>query len=294
MTDGYLSKDRPYLAAMQRQRRARMVRIDYMPGKAARDAIEAMRQRTRPGTPSATNSAVIDAIVAEWARLTGINYSQLDKAKTPAITPAVAEHYARVRISSDSGTCTLARVTTDNLAECAGVRAGASPAAPELPDASQARAGANDFDPRQAEHGHPRERATAAPEFLTAIARANDYGLCHATRAGAHANKSGSLPTGNKARVICGAKRRRDGQPCQGLSVPGKVRCKWHGGASTGPKTEEGRARSMANLRQYLYRNNPATGSPTAQSGDTGAIFQGTHDHATKTTDTMTIASICA
>lgn len=250
--DGYLSKNRPYLAAMQRQRRARMVRVDYMPSKAARDAIEAMRARSRPGTPSATNSAVIDAIVAEWAKLTGINYSQLDKAKTPAITPAVAEHYARMRVTSDSGTSTPARVTSDKLAECAGGRAGASPAAPELPDASQARAGANDFDPRQAEHGHPRERATAAPEFLTAFARANESGLCHATRAGAHANKSGGLPImANQARVICGAKRRRDGEPCQGLSIPGKRRCKWHGGASTGPRTDEGRARSMANLQQF-------------------------------------------
>ena len=48
MTDGYLSKDREHLAAMQRQRRVRMVRIDYMPGKAARDAIDAMRAQSRP------------------------------------------------------------------------------------------------------------------------------------------------------------------------------------------------------------------------------------------------------
>ena len=248
--DGYLSRNRPYLAAMQRQRRARMVRVDYMPSKAARDAIEAMRARSRPGTPSATNSAVIDAIVGEWAKLTGINYTQLDKTKTPATTPAVAEHYARMRISSDSGTCTPARVTSDKLAECAGVWAGASPAAPELPDASQARAGANEFGPGHAKPAHP--SAPDTPEFLTAFARANESGLCHATRAGAQANKSGSLPAGNKARVICGARRRRDGEPCQGLSVPGKRRCKWHGGASTGPRTDEGRARSMANLRQNL------------------------------------------
>ena len=250
--DGYLSRNRPYLAAMQRQRRARMTRIDYMPSKAARDAIEAMRARSRPGTASATNSAVIDAIVEEWARLTGINYSQLDKAKTPATTPAVAEHYARMRISTDSGTSTHARVTSANLAKCASVRTGTSPATPEFIPPSQARAGANDFDPRHAKPAPPRERATGAPEFLTASARANESGLCHAKRAGAHATKSSSLPTeANQARVICGARRRRDGQPCQGLSVPGKRRCKWHGGASTGPRTDEGRARSISNLRQY-------------------------------------------
>ena len=162
-----------------------------------------------------------------------------------------------MRISSDSGTCAPARVTSDELAECAGVRAGASPAAPELPDASQARAGAKDFDPRHAESAKPAEPDT--PEFLTAFTRANESGLCHAKRAGAHPNDSGSLPAAvNQARVICGAKRRRDGEPCQGLSVPGKRRCKWHGGASTGPRTDGGRARSMANLRQYRnHRTEP-------------------------------------
>jgi hypothetical protein len=58
----------------------------------------------------------------------------------------------------------------------------------------------------------------------------------------------------NKAeqvRVICGARRRSDGQPCQALSIQGKRRCRWHGGCSTGPRTPDGRARSLANLRQY-------------------------------------------
>lgn len=248
--DGYLSKNRPYLAAMQRQRRARMVRIDYMPGKAARDAIETMRERARPGTASATNSAVIDAIVAEWARLTGIQQTEIDSSARPPITPGVADQYMRMRMTSDFAACTRAGMTSEKMAESAGMRAGTSPAVPEIPDASQARACANDFDPKHAEAAH--QPGTASPEFMAASARANESGFCHAKRAGAHANKSGSLPIGAKqARVICGAKRRRDGEPCQGLSVPGKRRCKWHGGASTGPKTGEGRARSLANLRQY-------------------------------------------
>ncbi len=217
--DGYLSRNRPYLAAMQRQRRARMVRIDYMPSKAARDAIETMRERTRPGTVSATNSAVIDAIVAEWARLTGINYSDLSKPKTPASLPGLCDTYARARMTTDGRSSTRAHDSSDDSAKCAPVRVGVGP---------------------------------AAPEFIDASMRANKSGLCHATRAGAHANKSGGMPImANQARVICGAKRRRDGQPCQGLSVPGKRRCKWHGGASTGPRTDEGRARSRANLLQY-------------------------------------------
>ncbi|MGH8073979.1 MAG: HGGxSTG domain-containing protein [Lysobacter sp.] len=53
---------------------------------------------------------------------------------------------------------------------------------------------------------------------------------------------------------MCGAKRRSDGEPCQGSPVPGKKRCKWHGGCSTGPKTDSGRASSLANLRQYQLR----------------------------------------
>ena len=248
--DGYLSRNRPYLAAMQRQRRARMVRIDYMPGKAAREAIEAMRELARPGTASATNSAVIDAIVAEWARLTGIQQTEIDTSATSPITPGVADQNARMRVTSASGTSTRAGVTSGTLAECACVRAGTSSVGPEQLGASQARAGAKDFDPRHAKPAHP--PAPDTPEFLTASARVNESGLCHAKRARTGANNSGSLPAAaNPARVICSAKRRRDGQPCQGLSVPGKRRCKWHGGASTGPRTDEGRARSMANLRQF-------------------------------------------
>jgi len=49
-------------------------------------------------------------------------------------------------------------------------------------------------------------------------------------------------------RVVCGAKRRSDGKPCEALSVPGRLRCKWHGGFSTGPRTVEGKARVAANL----------------------------------------------
>ena len=45
-----------------------------------------------------------------------------------------------------------------------------------------------------------------------------------------------------RRRVPCGA-RTRKGQPCRLLSEPGRKRCKFHGGMSTGPRTAEGRAR---------------------------------------------------
>jgi hypothetical protein len=40
----------------------------------------------------------------------------------------------------------------------------------------------------------------------------------------------------------CGA-RTRKGAPCRAKALPGKTRCKFHGGASTGPRTPEGRER---------------------------------------------------
>lgn len=45
-----------------------------------------------------------------------------------------------------------------------------------------------------------------------------------------------------KRRIVCGAKTRK-GEPCRNKSESGKRRCKFHGGMSTGPRTEEGRAR---------------------------------------------------
>ena len=44
-------------------------------------------------------------------------------------------------------------------------------------------------------------------------------------------------------RPRCGAHARSTGRPCQAPVVPGKQRCKLHGGLSTGPKTVEGRTR---------------------------------------------------
>lgn len=54
-----------------------------------------------------------------------------------------------------------------------------------------------------------------------------------------------------RLRVICGAKTRKGGQ-CRNKSEPGKARCKFHGGKSTGAKTPEGIARiSEAQRRRW-------------------------------------------
>lgn len=161
----YLSRDSAHLAKLQRKRRERMTRIDYMPGSEALEAIEAVRANRRPGSQAATNSSVLDAIVREWAALTGINKWPKSKPMTPEKRPELIDRYAR---ANDSG---------------------------------------------------------GIPAWLM-------------------------RPASAPARVQCGA-RTKAGHPCRGKSIPGKRRCKWHGGCSTGPKTAEGKARALANLRQY-------------------------------------------
>lgn len=162
MNDGYLSHNREYINKGQRQRRAKLKRIDYMPSKQVEALINGKRGRYYPMN---IVSGVIDAIVIEWA-------------------------------------------TDRNLIE-----------------------------PNRKPH-----ESGKRPE------------LSHPLRA--HANDSGDWLIKKLAalkvnrRVICGAKT-RSGKPCRAKSVPSKNRCKWHGGCSTGPKTSEGKAKSLANLKQY-------------------------------------------
>lgn len=62
------------------------------------------------------------------------------------------------------------------------------------------------------------------------------------------------VPSKKKYRPRCGADARSTGKPCQ-MKALANGRCRLHGGLSTGPKTEEGKARSRANLRQYKVPN---------------------------------------
>ena len=43
--------------------------------------------------------------------------------------------------------------------------------------------------------------------------------------------------------VQCNAKSKRTGIQCRAPASKGKTKCRFHGGASTGPKTEQGRQR---------------------------------------------------
>ena len=60
-------------------------------------------------------------------------------------------------------------------------------------------------------------------------------------------------PSRRKGRLLCGAKTRAGGC-CQVRVEPGKTRCRFHGGKSTGPKTPAGRARIAEVQRQRWQR----------------------------------------
>jgi len=54
-------------------------------------------------------------------------------------------------------------------------------------------------------------------------------------------------------RPRCGA-RTRAGGSCKAPALPEKERCRMHGGLSTGPKTPEGKARTLAALKAGFQR----------------------------------------
>jgi len=62
--------------------------------------------------------------------------------------------------------------------------------------------------------------------------------------------KRASAKRKRNKKARCGAYARSTGQPCKALALI-NGRCRNHGGMSTGPKTPKGKARSLANLKQY-------------------------------------------
>ena len=78
-------------------------------------------------------------------------------------------------------------------------------------------------------------------------------------------------------RVRCGA-RTRKGTPCRCKSEPGKKRCKFHGGLSTGARTPEGKARIAEAQRRRWARwraeqGLPEPGADQAPEPASGAVF---------------------
>lgn len=65
-----------------------------------------------------------------------------------------------------------------------------------------------------------------------------------------------------RRRVVCGAKTRK-GTPCRNKSEPGKRRCKFHGGKSTGARTPEGIERIReAQRRRWAKAKGAAVAPP--------------------------------
>lgn len=52
----------------------------------------------------------------------------------------------------------------------------------------------------------------------------------------------------------CGANAKTTGKPCRMKPLPGRNRCKYHGGMSTGPKSLEGKIKALSSLVQYKRR----------------------------------------
>jgi hypothetical protein len=75
-----------------------------------------------------------------------------------------------------------------------------------------------------------------------------------------------------RGRVLgkCGATNRK-GLPCMARALPGKKRCKFHGGLSTGPKTPEGKQR-IAQAQKERWAKSGAEGSKPKSRPSESAI----------------------
>ncbi|RYH06120.1 helix-turn-helix transcriptional regulator [Tropicimonas sp. IMCC6043] len=89
------------------------------------------------------------------------------------------------------------------------------------------------------------DRLKSEAPSLTALSRSQD-----------EKRKNAESEKAVRRRVRCGAKTRR-GTPCRALSEPGKRRCRFHGGMSTGARTSEGieRIREAQRRRWERWRN---------------------------------------
>ena len=199
-------RDRALMAALLRKRRRCTGRIDYEPSSQAQALIEGKRSQSQKEGETSTYSAILDAIIFEWAELLQIVYGGSGGSKNQA---------AELKVASN----------------CVDSFAGPGPTVPA----------------RLHEFGGD---TYLSEGIVSARARAYEFGWWERYEA-EQARRAAAR------RVPCGAKRHRDGQPCQAKSEPGKRRCRFHGGRSTGPRTAEGKARALGNLRQN--RAKPAT-----------------------------------
>lgn len=75
-----------------------------------------------------------------------------------------------------------------------------------------------------------------------------------------------------RRRVVCGAKTRK-GASCRNKSEPGKRRCKFHGGLSTGARTPEGIERiRQAQRRRWAKARDRSVTAPTGNQAPDPAV----------------------
>ncbi|BAQ86341.1 hypothetical protein [uncultured Mediterranean phage uvMED] len=70
----------------------------------------------------------------------------------------------------------------------------------------------------------------------------------------------------HKYRLQCQTINKQNGLPCKASGIRmknGNIRCRIHGGWSTGPKTPEGKAKALLNLKQ---NNDKKTRANTSDS----------------------------
>jgi hypothetical protein len=110
---------------------------------------------------------------------------------------------------------------------------------------------------RETHHRRWREVRLRNEEIWIAkeMARLEDKRKAKVAKCVAQSKKSSGQNLTGRSRKLCGARTRsRNGAPCQCKVVPGRTRCRLHGGLSTGPRTPEGKARCAEGVRRHYAR----------------------------------------
>jgi hypothetical protein len=110
---------------------------------------------------------------------------------------------------------------------------------------------------RETEHLRWREARLRDEEIwiATQMARLENKRKAKAAKCATQSERPSAPKLTGRSRKRCGARTRsRNGAPCQCKVVPGRTRCRLHGGLSTGPRTQEGKARCAEGARRHFAR----------------------------------------
>lgn len=85
------------------------------------------------------------------------------------------------------------------------------------------------------------------PDLVSKLGESDSEPADHQLELSPHGKNGADSPLHGR----CGAQlRRRPGKYCKRYPMAGKKRCPIHGGKSTGPRTPEGRAKSLSKLKR--------------------------------------------